>query len=143
FTVYGPRQRPDMGFHKFIRAILEDRPLDVYGDGSQSRDCTYVADIVEATIQVGDTRTKSQVFNVGGGSRKGLADILALMQEILGKRAHIRNVAKERGDVPHTHADISRSVAEFGYTPRTSVEEGLRAEALWLQEFLEHARPSS
>jgi len=143
FTVYGPRQRPDMGFHKFIRAILEDRPLDVYGDGSQSRDCTYVADIVEATIQVGDTRTKSQVFNVGGGSRKGLTDILDLMQEILGKRARIRNVAKERGDVPHTHADISRSVAEFGYNPRTSVEEGLRAEALWLQEFLEHARPSS
>jgi len=140
FTVYGPRQRPDMGFHKFLRAILEDRPLDVYGDGSQTRDCTYVADIVEATIQSGDTRTRSQVFNVGGGSRKGLKDILGVMQEILGRRARIRNVGEERGDVPHTHADISRSQAEFGYNPRTSVEEGLRAEALWLQEVVEQVR---
>ncbi|GJM43518.1 MAG: putative UDP-glucose epimerase YtcB [Gemmatimonadota bacterium] len=134
FTVYGPRQRPDMGFHKFLRAILEDRPLDVFGDGSQSRDCTYVADIVDATILAGDTRTPSQVFNVGGGSRRALMDILDLMQEIVGKRAKIRNVSTERGDVPHTHAEISRSRTEFGYNPQTTVEEGLRQEALWLQE---------
>ncbi|HMB71893.1 MAG TPA: NAD-dependent epimerase/dehydratase family protein [bacterium] len=142
FTVYGPRQRPDMGFHKFLRAILEGRPLDVFGDGSQSRDCTYVADIVEATILAGDTRTPSQVFNVGGGSRRALRDILALMQEILGKRAQIRNVGNERGDVPHTHAEISRSRSEFGYNPRTSVEEGLRQEALWLQEIVEQVDQS-
>jgi nucleoside-diphosphate-sugar epimerase len=137
FTVYGPRQRPDMGFHKFIRAILENRPLDVYGDGSQSRDCTYVADIVEATIQAGDTRTKSQVFNVGGGSRKELKVILEVLQEILGRKAEIRYTAKERGDVPHTHADISRSAEEFGYNPRTPVEEGLRQEARWMEEILQ------
>jgi UDP-glucose 4-epimerase len=141
FTVYGPRQRPDMGFHKFLRAILEDRPLDVFGDGSQSRDCTYVGDIVEATIQAGDTRTKSQVFNVGGGTRRSLKDILALMEEILGKRAQIRHTEKERGDVPHTHADITKSRDEFGYTPRTPVEEGLRAEALWMKEFVEQTDP--
>jgi len=137
FTVYGPRQRPDMGFHKFIRAILEDRPLDVYGDGSQSRDCTYVADIVEATIQSGDTRTKNRVFNVGGGSRKSLRDILDAMQEITGRKAKIRYTAKERGDVQHTHADISRSREEFGYNPGTPVEEGLRQEARWLEELLQ------
>jgi UDP-glucose 4-epimerase len=141
FTVYGPRQRPDMGFHKFLRAILEERPLDVFGDGSQSRDCTYVGDIVEATIQAGDTRTKSQVFNVGGGTRRSLKDILALMEEILGKRAQIRHTDKERGDVPHTHADITKSRDEFGYTPRTPVEEGLRAEALWMKEFVEQTDP--
>lgn len=133
FTVYGPRQRPDMGFHKFIRAILEDRPLDVYGDGSQSRDCTYVGDIVEATIRAGDTRTASQVFNLGGGSRRPLSDVLEIIQEILGKRATIRYAAIEKGDVPHTHADISRARAEFGYTPRTSVEEGLEREIRWLE----------
>lgn len=137
FTVYGPRQRPDMGFHKFIRAILEDRPLDVFGDGSQSRDCTYVGDIVEGTIQAGDTRTPSRVFNIGGGSRRALMDILDDMQEILGKRAKIRHTSEERGDVPHTHADISRSREEFGYNPQVSVEEGLRHEVLWLQETLE------
>jgi len=134
FTVFGPRQRPDMGFHKFLRAMLEDRPLDVFGDGSQSRDCTYVDDVVDATIRSGDTRTKSRVFNVGGGTRRPLRDILEVMQEILGKRAKVRFGGVERGDVPHTHADISKSREEFGYNPSTPVEEGLRKEARWLEE---------
>jgi UDP-glucose 4-epimerase len=133
FTVFGPRQRPDMGFHKFLRAIVEGRPLDVFGDGSQSRDCTYVDDVVDATIQAGDTRTKHRVFNVGGGTRRPLTDILDVMQEIVGKRAIVRYTGEERGDVPHTHADISRSREEFGYTPSTPVEEGLRREARWLK----------
>ncbi len=137
FTVYGPRQRPDMGFHKFLRAMLEDRPLDIFGDGSQSRDCTFVGDIVDATIAAGDVKTKSRVFNVGGGSRRELKDILTIMQDILGVEAKIRYVAKERGDVPHTHAEISRSREEFGYNPRTPVEEGLRLEARWLEEVLQ------
>jgi UDP-glucose 4-epimerase len=136
FTVYGPRQRPDMGFHKFIRAILEDRPLDVFGDGSQSRDCTYVADIVAATIQAGDARTRSQVFNVGGGSRRPLSDVLGILETVLGKRARIHYGPVEKGDVPHTHADISRSREEFGYNPRTSVEEGLERQARWLEASL-------
>jgi UDP-glucose 4-epimerase len=136
FTVYGPRQRPDMGFHKFLRAILLDRPLDVYGDGSQSRDCTFVSDIVDATIQAGDTRTESQVFNVGGGSRRVLREILEIMQDITGKKARIRYTEQERGDVQHTHADISRSRGEFGYNPRTPVEEGLRQEAGWMEELV-------
>jgi UDP-glucose 4-epimerase len=134
FTVFGPRQRPDMGFHKFLRAILEDRPLDVYGDGSQSRDCTYVDDVVDATIRAGETRTRNRVFNVGGGTRRPLAEILEAMQEIVGKRARIRYTGEERGDVPHTHADISKSRGEFGYNPSTPVEEGLRREARWLEE---------
>jgi UDP-glucose 4-epimerase len=137
FTVFGPRQRPDMGFNKFIRAIIEERPLDVYGDGSQSRDCTYVSDIVEATIQAGDTRTKSRVFNVGGGTRMPLRDILGLLQEILNKKAKVRHTARERGDVDHSHADIRRAQEEFGYTPRVTVEDGLRREAEWLLETTE------
>jgi UDP-glucose 4-epimerase len=137
FTVYGARQRPDMGFHKFIRGMLEDRPLDIFGDGSQSRDCTFVGDIVQATIQAGDTRTKSQVFNVGGGSRKVLKDILGIMEDIVGKKAQIRYGAVEKGDVPHTWAEITRSREEFGYNPRTPVEEGLRQEAEWLAGILQ------
>lgn len=137
FTVYGPRQRPDMGFHKFIRAILEDRPVDVYGDGSQSRDCTYVADIVDATIRAGETKTKSRVFNVGGGSRKPLRDILSILEDSLKKKAKVRFTAKERGDVDHSHADIRRAEEEFGYTPRTPVEVGLREEARWLADLAE------
>lgn len=133
FTVYGPRQRPDMGFHKFIRAILTDRPLDVYGDGSQSRDCTFVADVVDATVRAGETRTGSRVFNVGGGSRRPLGDILEIMQDLAGRRATIRYTAPMEGDVPHTHADISKARGEFGYNPSTPVEEGLRQEARWLE----------
>jgi UDP-glucose 4-epimerase len=137
FTVFGPRQRPDMGFHKFIRSIIDERPLDVYGDGSQSRDCTYVSDIVEATIRAGETRTKSRVFNVGGGSRKPLREILELLQEILSKKAKVRHTGRERGDVDHSHADIRRAHEEFGYTPRVRVEDGLRREAEWLLETTE------
>jgi UDP-glucose 4-epimerase len=136
FTVYGPRQRPDMGFHKFLRAILAGRPLDVYGDGGQSRDCTYVDDVVEATIRAGEVRARSRVFNVGGGSRRPLGEILETMQAIVGRRAVIRYAAPMEGDVPHTHADIGRSRAEFGYNPRTPVEEGLRREAEWLESEL-------
>jgi UDP-glucose 4-epimerase len=137
FTVYGPRQRPDMAFHKFLRAILEDRPLDIYGDGSQSRDCTYVDDIVAATLRAGDTRTRSRVFNVGGGSRRALRDILDVMQEILGRKARIRYLDRERGDVPRTHADITRIREEFGYNPGTSLEEGLLREARWMEGILQ------
>ena len=133
FTVYGPRQRPDMGFHKFMRAILADRPLDVYGDGAQSRDCTYVADVVDATVRAGETRTASRVFNVGGGSRRPLKDILEIMQDILGRRARIRYTAPMEGDVPHTHADITKGREEFGYNPSTPVEDGLLHEARWLE----------
>ena len=140
FTVYGPRQRPDMGFHKFIRAILEDRPLDVFGDGSQSRDCTYVADIVETTIRAGETPTKSRVFNVGGGSRRSLRDILDILQEIVGKRARINHSATEKGDVPHTHADTTRIQNELGFRPATPVEEGLRAEVEWMREIVPQIR---
>jgi len=136
FTVYGPRQRPDMGFHKFLRAILSGAPLDVYGDGAQSRDCTYVDDVVEATVRAGDTRTESRVFNVGGGSRRPLSGILDEMQAILGRPARIRYTAPMEGDVPHTHADISRTRAELGYNPSTPVEEGLRREARWLEQEL-------
>ena len=141
FTVYGPRQRPDMGFHKFIRAILEGRPLDIYGDGSQSRDCTFVDDIVEATIQAGETRTRSRVFNVGGGSRRVLKDILGILQDLLGRKAEIRYTAKERGDVPHTHADITRSREEFGYNPRTPVEKGLEQQVRWMEEIVPDLKP--
>ncbi len=137
FTVFGPRQRPDMGFHKFLRAMMEDRPLDVFGDGSQTRDCTFVGDIVRATIQAGDTRTPSQVFNVGGGSRKVLRDILGIMEDIVGKKARIRFGDVEKGDVPHTWAEITRSREEFGYKPATPVEEGLRQEAEWLAGILQ------
>ncbi len=133
FTVYGPRQRPDMGFHKFLRAMFLDRPLDVYGDGAQSRDCTFVADVVDATVRAGETRTKSRVFNVGGGSRRPLGDILEIMQDLVGRRARINYTAPMEGDVPHTHADISKGREEFGYNPSTPVEEGLRQEAAWLE----------
>ncbi len=134
FTVFGPRQRPDMGFHKFVRAVLEGRPLTVYGDGHQSRDCTYVDDVVAATIRAGDVATRSREFNIGGGSRRPLRDVLAIIQDVLGRRAEIEYADWEKGDVVHTHADIRRAREELGYDPRMPLEEGLRREANWLAD---------
>jgi nucleoside-diphosphate-sugar epimerase len=143
FTVFGPRQRPDMGFHKFVRAVLEGRPLTVYGDGHQSRDCTYVDDVVAATIRAGDVATTSREFNIGGGARRPLRDVLAIIQDVLGRRAKIEYADWEKGDVVHTHADIRRAREELGYDPRTPLEEGLRREATWLADVVEEVDRAS
>ncbi|MAF26361.1 MAG: NAD-dependent epimerase/dehydratase family protein [Gemmatimonadota bacterium] len=132
FTVYGPRQRPDMAFHRFIRAIMEDRPLDIYGDGSQSRDCTFVGDIVQATLLAGEADPSSRVFNIGGGARRSLLQNLELLQELLGRKAQVRHTPRARGDVSDTHADISRACRELGYEPKVPLEDGLRQEIEWL-----------
>jgi len=132
FTVYGPRQRPDMAFHKFIRAVHEGRPLQVYGDGEQSRDFTYVSDAVEANLLAADAPVEGQVFNIGGGSRVTVNEVIRLLGEILGKRPRVEHLSPEKGDVRHTSADVSRARSVLGYSPSVGIEEGLRREAEWL-----------
>lgn len=140
FTVYGPRQRPDMAFHRLIRSLLLSEPFPLYGDGSQSRSFTYVADVVQANLAalfvgVGEDslRFLGRPINVGGGTRVTLREVIALAEELTGKRACLQCVGAEKGDVDRTEADLTRARQWLGYEPRISLTEGLKAEAEWMR----------
>jgi UDP-glucose 4-epimerase len=132
FTVYGPRQRPDMAFHIFLRALLAGEPLVVYGDGRQTRDFTFIADIVEALVRAGSAPPGS-VMNIGGGSRVSLAHVLEVLEDVTGTRPDIRFEAKQAGDVQDTWADLTRARDLIGYSPAVSLRDGLAAEHAWMQ----------
>ncbi|MEZ7236650.1 NAD-dependent epimerase/dehydratase family protein [Rhodococcus sp. GXMU-t2271] len=134
FTVYGPRQRPDMAFHRFIRAHLNGEELQVYGDGTQIRDFTFVDDVVEANIAAANSNcVPGTVINVAGGSSVSVNRILELIGEISGRAPRISNVDKIAGDVYRTGGSIERAQKTLGWTPRVSIEDGLRLEFDWLK----------
>jgi nucleoside-diphosphate-sugar epimerase len=134
FTVYGPGQRPDMAFHKFFRAVAEGRPVTIFGDGRQTRDFTFVADIVEACLAASRLGRPGEVYNIGGGHQETLADLLPLVEEICGRRLEVAREDRQKGDVPHTFADIAKARRELGYQPRTDLREGLTREWEWIRE---------
>jgi nucleoside-diphosphate-sugar epimerase len=136
FTVYGPRQRPDMGFHKFIRAALENQAVVVYGDGEQTRDFTFVTDAVEANWLAATGPSAGQVFNIGGGSRCSVNQVLATLEEILGRPIRRERRAPQAGDVSHTWADTRRAKAVLGFAPAVSIGDGLAREVAWMRERL-------
>lgn len=129
FTVYGPRQRPDMAFHKFIEATLDGKSIPVFGDGLQTRDFTFIADIVEANVNSGLGNAQG-VFNVGGGSRVTLNEVLGVMGELAGT-VRIDPRPNEAGDVTHTWADTSAAQKAFEYAPRVSLRDGLALQVAW------------
>jgi UDP-glucose 4-epimerase len=133
FTVYGPGQRPDMAFHKFFKSIAEGRPIALYGDGEQTRDFTFVEDIVEACLAASRLGRPGEVYNIGGGHREKMNDLLPILEEICGKEIEVRREDKQKGDVAHTHADIAKARMELGYSPRTHLKEGLRQEWEWIR----------
>jgi UDP-glucose 4-epimerase len=134
FTVYGPRQRPDMAFHKFVRQIHEGRPITIYGDGSQTRDFTYVDDIVEGTISSAEVEgVAGQVFNLGSGTRTVLNDVIGVLTELLWS-FDVSYEPRKNGDVTHTLADISKAREMLGYGPRVSLKDGLRSFVKWFEE---------
>jgi nucleoside-diphosphate-sugar epimerase len=132
FVTYGPRQRPEMAFHRFVRAILADREITVYGDGEQTRDFTYVSDTVEANLLARNTGLAGQAFNIGGGSRISINQAIQLLESITGKRALVRCAEKQKGDARHTFADISKAKQMLHYAPVVGIEEGLRRQVEWL-----------
>jgi nucleoside-diphosphate-sugar epimerase len=132
FTVYGPRQRPDMAFHRLIRAMLRDDPFPLYGDGEQTRDFTFVSDAVEATVRAASAPPGS-VFNVGGGSRVTLNEVIGLLEELVGREAKIERQARQAGDVRHTWADTTRIRETLGFEPQVRLREGLAREVAWLR----------
>jgi UDP-glucose 4-epimerase len=139
FTVYGPRQRPDMGFHRFIRAAVLGEPIGLYGDGEQTRDFTFVADAVSATAAAGVRGVPGRVYNIGGGSRVSVNQVLDIIARISRRPLDIRREAKQKGDMRDTYADTSRARADLGFAPSVTIEEGLRAEYEWLTAALGRA----
>ena len=136
FTVYGPRQRPDMAFHKFLRATLQGDPITLYGDGEQTRDFTYVADIASATATAATQGIPGRVYNVGGGSRVSVNDVLQIIQRVSGRSPIVKIDETQKGDMRHTWADTSLAKADFGFVPAVGLEEGLTAEYQWLTGIL-------
>ena len=136
FTVFGPRQRPDMGFHRFIRAALLDQPIALYGDGEQTRDFTFVADAVAATMAAGAPGGPGAVYNIGGGSRVSINEVLELIGRVTGKRLDIRREPAQKGDMRDTFADTTRAQTELGWAPKTSLADGIEAEVRWLKDAL-------
>jgi UDP-glucuronate 4-epimerase len=131
FSVYGPRQRPDMAFRRFCEAVAAGAPLELFGDGRQTRDFTYVDDVVAATRAAGASRRRG-VYNVGGGARVSLNRALELLAGLAGRPLDIRRGEREAGDAQDTGADIARARAELGYAPATRLEDGLAAELEWV-----------
>lgn len=126
FTVYGPRQRPDMALQRFCQAALTREPLSIFGDGTQRRDFTFVDDIVEATIRAATCATASgEVLNIGSGVQTSLREVLALLEEVSESRLTIRYEPAHPGDVTETLADISRARQILGYTPQIPLRVGL------------------
>lgn len=136
FTVYGPRQRPDMAFHKFIRAVLARTPITLYGDGEQTRDFTFVDDAVSATIAAGTVGAPGGVYNIGGGSRVSVNEVLAMIGRLAGVDPMVSRDPAQKGDMRHTYADTSRARADLAYRPTVDLERGLAAELSWLTEIL-------
>ncbi|MFC5465913.1 NAD-dependent epimerase/dehydratase family protein [Lederbergia graminis] len=137
FTVYGPRQRPDMAFHRFIKQILRNEPLTLFGDGTQSRDFTYVDDCVLGTAAVmSKENTVGKTFNIGGLERATINEIIALLEELTNQKANITYLEKSIGEPKHTHADISHAQTILGYSPTTSLREGLAKEIEYIRTIL-------
>ncbi|MBA3271501.1 MAG: GDP-mannose 4,6-dehydratase [Acidobacteria bacterium] len=133
FTVYGPRQRPDMGFHRFFSAVLDGRPVAQYGDGLQTRDFTFVADAVTATAAAAVRGTPGGVYNIGGGSRVSLREVFDIVARVSGRSVRMDRQPPQKGDMRDTYADTTRARADLGFVPSIGLEDGLRAMFNWME----------
>ncbi len=132
FTVYGPRQRPDMAFHRFLKAGLAGEPITVYGDGEQSRDFTFVTDAVAGTKAAMTKGKAGTTYNIGGGQRATVNEVIGYINELQETPLNVNREDVQKGDVRHTWADTTRAAADLGFRPRTDMREGLKAEREWL-----------
>jgi nucleoside-diphosphate-sugar epimerase len=133
FTVYGPRQRPDMGFHRFLSAAMDGRPLTRYGDGEQTRDFTFVADAVAGTAAAATRGMPGRVYNLGGGSRVTVNEVFAMIERLVDQPITIDQQPPQKGDMRDTYADTSRAAADLGFAPSVTLEQGLAEEYAWLR----------
>ncbi len=134
FTVYGPRQRPEMAIHHFTRLIDSGRPVTVFGDGSSRRDYTYISDAVEGVVRALAMPQPYEILNIGESRTTELRDLVAMIEAALGKRAQIQALPFQAGDVPLTFADVGKAKRVLGYEPRTAIEVGLKKFVEWYQK---------
>ncbi len=134
FTVYGPRQRPDMAFHRFIKAVLAGEEIAIYGDGNQTRDFTYVSDIVSANLLAAESDAEGEVYNIGGGSRISVNQVIKVIETLTGSKARLKYGDAQKGDVRDTYADISKAQADLGYAPEVEIEKGLGRFVEWISK---------
>jgi nucleoside-diphosphate-sugar epimerase len=132
FTVYGPRQRPDMGFHCFFTAVMAGKRVPQFGDGRQTRDFTYVADAVSATVAAAAHGKPGAVYNIGGGSRVELVAVFELIQRVTRRSLKVERIEAQRGDMRDTYADTTKARADLGFAPTVTLEQGLRAQFEWM-----------
>jgi UDP-glucuronate 4-epimerase len=133
FTVYGPRQRPDLAIHKFSRRMLKGEPIPFFGDGTSSRDYTWVDDIVQGVLAACDVPLTWDVINLGGARTTSLADLVRLLEEALGVKAILDRKPWQPGDMPLTSADVTHAGEVLGYAPKTAIRDGLRKFADWIR----------
>jgi UDP-glucose 4-epimerase len=143
FTVYGPRQRPDMAFHKFMKAVLRGDQVTLYGDGEQTRDFTFVTDAVAATVAAGDKGVPGRAYNIGGGSRVSVNQLFAIIERIAGKPLNIKREPSQKGDMRDTFADSTLARQDLGFAPKVTLEQGLEAEYRWLENTPALLEPSA
>jgi len=133
FTVYGPRQRPDLAIHKFAKLIERDKEIPVFGDGSMSRDFTYIDDIIDGTVAAMEKCDGFNIYNLGESEPIVLNDLITYIEQALGKKAIRQSLPLQPGDVERTYADITKAKKELGYNPSTNIEQGLGKFVNWLR----------
>jgi UDP-glucose 4-epimerase len=134
FTVYGPRQRPDMAIHKFVNAIVNEREIEIFGDGEQLRDFTFVDDVIDALVLASRSSLSGEVLNVGGSHTLSVNELIRYVEKITGKKARARYVERQKGDARDTWADTAKARRLLGWAPQTDIKSGLRAFLMWVQK---------
>jgi UDP-glucuronate 4-epimerase len=141
FTVYGPRQRPDLAIHKFANLIEQGKPIPVYGDGSMMRDFTYIDDIIDGTVAAMNKCTGFSIYNLGESRPISVNDLITEIEKALGKKAVKEYLPPQPGDVERTYADVTKAVNELGYKPNTTIQAGLAKFVQWLRQQSKMPRP--
>ena len=126
FTVYGPRQRPDMAINKFVKAALGGGVIEEYGDAKQTRDFTYISDAVTANLQAAQSDVKGESFNIGGGSRISVIELVKLIKDAVGKDVQVKHIEAQKGDVRDTYADTTKARKLIGYVPEIGIKDGIK-----------------
>lgn len=131
FTVYGPRQRPDMAINRFVSKMFSGETISIFGDGKQTREFTFISDAIDATLLAAKSDYNYEIFNIGSGTRISINNLLALLEKIIGKKPKVKYVEEEKGEMRDTFADISRAKKLLGWTPKVGMEEGLKRYIKW------------